>query len=402
MLDQLELKYLEDPDSMATVPISRKMTGRLKKSLKSHAGISTNNLISTAYQGAQVASPIQATGLTIDRLPKHLQETLRPVLNPAKPRTAYLKPNAIYEGDARHFLPQIEPNSVSVSVWSPPYFVGKSYESGMSFDEWKELLREVVALHFPIIKPGGFLVINIADILCFRDRSMPKIQAEAVSRRRSPVTLEDVLKAMEKHPGFNRYLLAKLLNCSEQTIDRRLNGNNIRGGKYETQTRVKIVGGLVEDWALRAGFHTHDRRVWVKDAAWENSRWASLSYRSVDEFEYLYFFWKPGITKVDRSRLTRDDWRDWGSRGVWTFPSVRANDDHEAKFPVELPRRVIRLLTEPGEIVLDCFIGSGTSAVAAIEENRRYIGIELISEYAKIARRSCEKASQPKQTALPG
>lgn len=270
----------------------------------------------------------------------------------------------------------------------------------MSFDEWKELLREVIALHFPIIKPGGFLTINIADILCFKDPSMPKIQAEAVNQRRSPITREDVLLAIENHPGFNRYQLARLLKCSEQTIDRRLNGNNIRGGKYETQTRVKIVGGLVEDWALRAGFYTHDRRVWVKDAAWENSRWASLSYRSVDEFEYLYFFWKPGITKVDRSRLTKDEWRDWGSRAVWNFPSVRANDDHEAKFPIELPTRVIRLLTEPDEIVLDCFLGSGTSAVAAIREKRRYIGIEREPKYIEIARRACQGANQPRQTSL--
>jgi site-specific DNA-methyltransferase (adenine-specific) len=231
---------------------------------------------------------------------------------------------------------------------------------------------------------------------------MPKIQAEAVSQRRSPVTRDDVLNATKEHPNSNRYQLAKLLNCSEQTIDRRLNGNNIRGGKYEPQTRVKIVGGLVEEWALSAGFYTHDRRVWVKDAAWENSRWASLSYRSVDEFEYLYFFWKPGVTKVDRSRLTKTEWRDWGSRAVWIFPSVRANDDHEAKFPIELPTRVIRLLTEPGEIVLDCFLGSGTSAVAAIKQKRRYIGIEREPKYVRAARRACELANQPKQRALPG
>jgi DNA modification methylase len=343
-----------------------------------------------------VASP----NLTLERLPKHLQETLGPVLNPAKLRTTYLSPNAIYEGDARHLIPQIEPNSISLSIWSPPYFVGKSYECDITFEEWQALLREVITLHFSVIKPGGFLVINIADILCFKDLSMPKIQAEVVSQRRSPVTRDDVLKAMKEHPETNRYRLAKLLNCSEQTIDRRLNGNNIRGGKYESQTRVKIVGGLVEDWALSAGFYTHDRRVWVKDAAWENSRWASLSYRSVDEFEYLYFFWKPGVTKVDRSRLTKNEWRDWGSRGVWSFPSVRANDDHEAKFPLELPTRVIRLLTEPDEIVLDCFLGSGTSAVAAIREKRRYIGIEREPKYIEIARRACQRANQPRQTAL--
>lgn len=215
---------------------------------------------------------------------------------------------------------------------------------------------------------------------------MPRIQAEAVNRKRSPVTREDVLRAMAEHPDYNRYQLAKLLGCSEQTIDRRLHGNNIRGGKYEPQTRVKIVGGLVEGWALSAGFYPYDRRIWVKDAAWENSRWASLSYRSVDEFEYLYFFWKPGITKFDRKRLSADEWKNWGSRGVWYIPSVRANDDHEAKFPVELPTRVIRLLTDPGDIVLDCFMGSGTTAVAAIRENRQYIGIEILEKYVNLAR----------------
>lgn len=338
--------------------------------------------------------------ITFERLPKHLQLRLGPVLNPVRAQASYLHPNAIYEGDARQLIPQIEPNSVALSVWSPPYFVGKSYESDLSFEEWNALLKEVIASHFPIIKPGGFLVINIADILCFKDVTMPKVQAEAVGQRRSTVTRQDVLQAIEKHPTFNRYQLANLLNCSEQTIDRRLNGNNIRGGKYEAQTRVKIVGGLVEGWALSAGFYTYDRRVWVKDAAWENSRWASLSYRSVDEFEYLYFFWKPGVTKVDRSRLTKAEWRDWGSRGVWTIPSVRVNNDHEAKFPVELPKRVIRLLTEPGEIVLDCFLGSGSSAIAAIRERRRYVGIEREPKYVKVAQRACERANQPKQTVL--
>jgi site-specific DNA-methyltransferase (adenine-specific) len=105
----------------------------------------------------------------------------------------------------------------------------------------------------------------------------------------------------------------------------------------------------------------------------------------VDEFEYLYFFWKPGITSVNRVRLTREEWRDWGARGVWEFPSVRVNDDHEAKFPVELPLRVIRLLTDPGEVVLDCFMGSGTTAIAAVQTGRRFIGIELDEESVKLA-----------------
>ena len=330
----------------------------------------------------------------LERLPVSLKPKLTSLYSEQEQGTEYLQPNKVYLGDTTKLLPQIKPNSIALSVWSPPYFVGKDYELHLSFGDWESLLETVIRLHFPIIKPGGFLVINIADILCFKDHFMPKIQAEVVSRKRSHVSREDVLKAMREHPELNRYQIAQLLGCSEQTVDRRLNGNNIRGGKYETQTRVKIVGGLIEKWALNAGFYTYDRRIWVKDAAWENSRWASLSYRSVDEFEYLYFFWKPGITKIDRKRLSKEEWREWGSRGVWLFPSVRSNDDHEAKFPVELPLRTIRLLTDPQDIVLDCFLGSGTTAVAAIQENRQYIGIELEKKYVALAWKQINKAKE--------
>ena len=335
----------------------------------------------------------QLENFNLHRMPPALQATLAPIYkaNVSDNANNHLETNKIHHGDARDLLSQIKPNSIALSVWSPPYFVGKEYEAYLSFEGWKSLLETVIHSHFSIIKPGGFLVVNIADILVFKDQNMPKIQAEVVSRRRSPVTKNDILSVIEIHPSYNRHQLAKLLGCSEQTIDRRLNGNNIRGGKSETQTRVKIVGGLVEEWALNAGFYTYDRRVWVKDAAWENSRWASLSYRSVDEFEYLYFFWKPGITQIDRKRLSREEWKKWGSRGVWTFPSVRSNNDHEAKFPVELPRRVIRLLTEPEDVVLDCFMGSGTTAIAAIHENRLYMGIELEKKYIELSKQNIRR-----------
>jgi len=303
----------------------------------------------------------------------------------------YLADNDIYCGDARTLLTRVRPNSVSLSIWSPPYFVGKSYEKEMSFDDWQNLLEEAITLHFPIIKPGGFLVINIADILAFADPTMPRIQADNVSGKKCLVTKEQVLAATKEHPDYNRYALAQLLGCSEQTIQRRMEHNNVRGGKHSIQTRVKLVGGLIEDWPSRAGFYLYDRRIWVKDPCWENSRWHSLSYRSVDEFEYIYIFWKPGITTIDRSRLTRREWSEWGSRGVWHFPSVRSHTTHEAEFPIELPRRVIRLLSTPNDLVLDCFIGSGTTAVAAIQENRRYLGFDLMPEYVSQAKQRCFK-----------
>ena len=343
----------------------------------------------------------QAARIVLHRLPRQLQEVFKQQEpqhgGPNKEPLAF---DMIYEGDARVMLQRIPPNSVAVAIWSPPYFVGKSYESHLTFEDWQALLREVIRQHFPIIKPGGFLAINIADILCFKDPTMPRVQAENITRRRCNVTREDVLRAMQSNPGLNRYQLAQLLGCSEQTIDRRLHGNNIRGGKHDLQTRVKIVGGLVEEWALAAGFYPYDRRIWVKDPAWRNSRWATLSYRAVDEFEYIYIFWKPGITVINRNRLTPDEWREWGSRAVWTIPSVRANDDHEAKFPVDLPRRLIKLFSEPGELVLDCFIGSGTTAIAAIAEGRHFIGIDLKPEYVRLARRRVARARDPVQLKL--
>ena len=304
----------------------------------------------------------------------------------------YLRENEIHCGDARDMLERTRPDSVALSFWSPPYFVGKSYEKSLTFERWRALIKETVSLHMPIIRPGGFLAINVADILAFPDPNMPRIQADNVSAKRVKISRERVLEAQRRNPGFNRHQLAELLGCSEQTIDRRLNNNNVRGGKYAVQRKVKLVGGLVEEWADEAGFYLYDRRVWVKDPCWENGKWHSLSYRSVDEFEYIYIFWKPGITTIDRNRLDKGEWGEWGSRGVWRIPSVRANVEHEAQFPVELPRRAIRIFSAPGDLVLDCFMGSGATAVAAINEGRRYIGIDSEPRYVELARERCRKA----------
>ncbi len=314
---------------------------------------------------------------------------------------SYLENDNIYHGTAERTMKLIKPDSIAVSVWSPPYHVGKKYEDGQTYEEWLLMLKEVIKNHYDVLKPGGFLAINIGDILCYPDKDMPRIQANNVSMRKCLVTEEDVKRAVQEHPDYNRDKLAKLLGCSEQTIDRRLHGNNIRGGKYNTQTRVKIVGGFLEDMALDAGLYPYDRRIWVKDAAWANSNWTTNSYRAVDEFEYLYIFWKPGITKIDRKRLTKEEWTEWGSRAVWNIRSVQKNDDHEAKFPIELPRRVIKLFSEEGETVLDCFMGSGSTAIAAISENRHYIGIDKMEQYVKLAQNNIESfKSQAKQISL--
>lgn len=296
-----------------------------------------------------------------------------------------LQINKVHQGLSQDVMPNIKKESVALSFWSPPYFVGKEYEKDATYDSWQLMLKQVIQAHYDVLKPGGFMVINIADILCFEDESIPRFQAMNLSLHKVDITREMVLEAKAKNPTFGKHQLAALLGCSEQTIDRRLNGNNIRGGKYSTQTRVKLVGGNLEAYAYEAGLYLYDKRVWVKDPSWANSRWTSSSLKAVSEYEDLYVFWKPGQQVIDRKKLTSAQWKEWGSRGVWYIDSVRRNDDHEAKFPLELAQRVVLLYTDKDDLVLDPFMGSGTTALAALSTGRNFIGVEKEEKYVQLA-----------------
>ena len=303
----------------------------------------------------------------------------------------------IYHGDAQELLTEITPNSIALSFWSPPYFLGKDYELDETYDSWQLLLKNVIKLHYSILKPGGFMIINIADILSFKDENMPRIMGLNPSNRKCSVTKEQILKVIEEHPQYSRYELAAALNCSEQTIDRRLNGNNIRGGKYAVGTHVKLVGGNIEQYAYDVGLFLYDKRIWKKDPAWANCKWTTNTLKAVSETEDLYIFWKPGEYVINKDRLWEQEWKEWGYRQVWDIPSVRANNVHPAMFPLELAKRVIRLYTDEGDIVLDPFMGSGTTAIAAIETKRHYIGFDKCEKYVNLAKHNIHKYfMQPK------
>ena len=294
--------------------------------------------------------------------------------------------NRVITGDSREALASLPPESVDLSFWSPPYFVGKSYERHLSFKQWKDLLRDVIALHAPILRKGGFMAVNIADILCFSDENMPRFQADNISGKKVSVTKERVKEAMRQNPDANRRELAEILGCSEQTVQRRMEGNNARGGKSSRQTKVLLTGQMIAEWAEESGLCLYDQRIWRKDPCWANSRWHAASYRAVDEFEHIYVFWKPGVTEFDRRRLEPDEWAAWGSRGVWDIGSVRANGRHEAEFPEALAERVIRLFSPEGGVVIDPFLGSGTTAVAAKRCGRKWLGIDLEAQHTRTAR----------------
>ena len=163
--------------------------------------------------------------------------------------------NRIVAGDAREELKAVPPNKTDLSFWSPPYFVGKSYEMDLSLEDWKALMRDVIALHMRVLKPGGFMVVNIGDILCFADSEMPRIQADSISQKKVQMTKNDILRAKKANPTANRYKLAQILGCSEQTIQRRLEDNNVRGGKSSMGTKILLTSSMITKWAESSGLY---------------------------------------------------------------------------------------------------------------------------------------------------
>ena len=170
--------------------------------------------------------------------------------NPPKTRESSIlsRPfNRIVSGDAKSVLEELLPDSVDLSFWSPPYYVGKSYEKDLTFAGWQDLISSVIKAHTRMLKPAGFMAVNIGDILCFPDSDMPRFQADSVRGKLQSVTREDVKCMKRRFPTANRYELAQRLGCSEQTVQRRLEGNNVRGGKYGAATKVLLTGCMLAE-----------------------------------------------------------------------------------------------------------------------------------------------------------
>ena len=305
--------------------------------------------------------------------------------------------NRIRCGDARRLLADIDDGSVDLSLFSPPYHIGRGYERGQTVGEWRTLLAGVLEAHGRILRPGGFAVVNIGEARTFPDPSIQPHRAVAVSRRKG-VSTGDVARVAAEHPDWSAARIGRKLGCSDQTVRRRLRGSHARGASPQINaTRVLPSDEVVVAPAAEAGLYLHDHRVWVKDPAWKNNPWHASSYRAVDEWEHMYLFCRPGPIRFDRSRLTPREWADWGSRSVWPIRSVARQEPGESRFPPEIPMRWIRLLTDPGDRVVDPFAGSGTTAVAAALLDRRWLGFDASPVAVRRARRRvrAEGAGEP-------
>ena len=155
----------------------------------------------------------------------------------------------------------------------------------MTFDEWQSLLSDVINAHSRIIKPGGFMAVNIGDILCFPDESIPRFQADNVRGKKVRITREEVLAA--KARNLARTAIS-WLPCSDAASRRFSAGSKTTmfgGARRRLPTKVLLTGCMVSDWAEEAGFYLYDQRIWHKDPCWSTTngtltptgQWTNLS-----------------------------------------------------------------------------------------------------------------------------
>jgi site-specific DNA-methyltransferase (adenine-specific) len=151
---------------------------------------------------------------------------------------------------------------------------------------------------------------------------------------------------------------------------------------------------------LEVGFLMRGEIIWNKSSSASTSTawgsWLSAKNPTLrDIHEYILVFCKDTFKRENpknrKSTISREEFLEF-TKSVWTFPAVSAKKiGHPAPFPEELPYRCIQLYTFEGEVVLDPFMGSGQTAIAALKTGRYYVGYEIEEKYVKLAETRIQK-----------
>ena len=227
-------------------------------------------------------------------------------------------------------MQELPDNSIHLMVTSPPFNVGKEYDQDLTLKEYLTLLKNVFKETHRVLAPGGRVAVNIANI----------------------------------------------------------------GRKPYIPLHAEIIR-IMED----LGFLMRGEVIWDKGSssggscAWGS--WKSASNPTLrDGHEYILIFSKDSFQRKKHSKndtITRDEFLEF-TKSIWKFNTESAKKvNHPAPFPTELPRRLIELYTFKEDVVLDPFMGSGTTAIAALKSGRNFVGYDISNEYVKLANKRIDK-----------
>ena len=232
--------------------------------------------------------------------------------------------NSIILGSAEN-MEGVPDNSLHLMVTSPPYNVSKDYDDDLSLREYLDMLYKVFSETYRVLVNGGRACVNIANL------------------------------------GRKPYIPLSA---------------------YISQMMIEI------------GFLMRGEIIWNKGAgagvsmAWGS--WKSASNPVLrDVHEYILIFSKGSFKREKtygrENTIEKDQFMEW-TKSVWSMNTESAKKiGHPAPFPVELPYRLIQLYTYKDDVILDPFMGSGSTAIAALKSNRNYIGFDIDPEYVKLA-----------------
>lgn len=240
-------------------------------------------------------------------------------------------------------MDELPDRSIHLMITSPPYNVGKSYDQDLTLTEYRSLIKRVMNEVYRVLVPGGRVCFNVANL------------------------------------GRRPYL--------------------------------PLDAFITEDM-LSLGFLMRGQIIWDKASSASSSTawgtWRSPANPILrDIHEYILVFSKTTYSRplVDgrSSTIKRDEFLEF-TKSVWRFSAESAKKiGHPAPFPLELPRRCIELYTYSNEVVLDPFMGSGATAVAARKTKRRFVGYEIEKQYCDIANRRLSRLEEEQGSlTLPG